>query len=612
MRTLLAALTLTLLAAPARAERCPADLPILFVVQDKSGSMNFVPDPNVPTDPTKWATASALVPQLATQFANRFRFGVHMYPGATTQFNCTVGGTVSPVGATPAQVATAYSTRNAGGGTPTAVSLDEARAYLGSLNDLEPKYVLLITDGLPNCNLGLDPATCSATTPGCSNNSCGLGAKDCLDDAGTRAAAAALLAQGVKVYVVGFGTSVTNANQKAVLDGIAQSGGTGSAYVANNQADLATSLNAIGYNAATCCKDACTAGAKLCTTDGKLQSCELDTALGCTTWKVNPCPAQSSCQNGTCVSCTNACTAGAKRCQAGMAQSCDVGANGCTAWGAPQACAQGQACNAGTCGSCEACTEGERRCSENATQICTRNATTGCTAWVTSNCAQGTSCDNGRCASCSSTCTAGITRCSGSSIETCEADAQGCTSWALSATCSGACNNGRCGACSNPCTTGEQRCNGGTVETCEPNSAGCGEWRTTDTCGAGQACVAGACAACPATCEVGAVRCGNGVAEECAVGPTGCPSWRTTSACADGSSCAGGECRVPCTGEEASVCGPDATCQQFEEGYYCVPNRALGDAPKVKSGCGCAGTDGGALASLALLALAQLAGRRKR
>jgi uncharacterized protein (TIGR03382 family) len=69
---------------------------------------------------------------------------------------------------------------------------------------------------------------------------------------------------------------------------------------------------------------------------------------------------------------------------------------------------------------------------------------------------------------------------------------------------------------------------------------------------------------------------------------------------------------VPCTAEESSVCGADASCQQFAEGYYCVPNRALGDAPKVKSGCGCAGTDGGALASLALLALAQLAGRRKR
>jgi uncharacterized protein (TIGR03382 family) len=612
MRTYLLALSICLVAAPAAAARCPNDLPILFVVQDKSGSMNFVPDPNVPTDPTKWETATALVPQLATQFANRFRFGVHMYPGASTQFNCTVGGTVSTVPSTAAQVATAYATRNAGGGTPTAVSLDEARAYLTSLNDPEPKYVLLITDGLPNCNLGLDATSCTATTPGCSNNTCGLGAKDCLDDADTRAAATALSNAGIKVYVVGFGTSVTSANQKAVLDGIAASGGSGSAYVANSQAGLSSALNAIGFNAATCCKDACTAGDSVCTASGQLQTCAMDAALGCTTWSTTNCPAGSTCQGNTCITCQDQCNAGSTRCMGNGVQSCEVAANGCTAWGTAQACAAGELCSSGSCGTCQACTEGERRCQDTSTELCTRNAVTGCTAWTPSSCAAGTSCDNGRCAACNTACTAGVTRCNGNAIESCEADAQGCTVWVQSATCSGACNNGRCGTCSNPCTLGAKRCNGGTAETCEANSAGCGEWKASQTCGAGQACVAGACASCPATCEVGAVRCGNGVVEECAVGATGCPVWRTTGACADGSSCAGGECRVPCTSEESSVCGTDAVCQQFEEGYYCVPSRDVGTAPAVKPGCGCTGADGGSLLGLGLLALGRLLGRRRR
>src|SRR4051812_11790937 len=92
-------------AVPASAERCPNDLPVLFVVQDKSGSMNQPPDPaNAPNAPTKWATARAVVPQLASQFSNRFRFGVHMYPGQTSQFNCTVGATTAGIPSTSAQV----------------------------------------------------------------------------------------------------------------------------------------------------------------------------------------------------------------------------------------------------------------------------------------------------------------------------------------------------------------------------------------------------------------------------------------------------------------------------------------------------------------------------
>src|SRR4051794_18283817 len=108
MRSLALTLIVALcLSADAFAARCPADLPVLFIVQDKSGSMNQPPDPNVPTDPTKWASAAAAVPQLTSQFANRFRFGVHMYPGATATFNCTVGSTVAPVPSSAAQVATA-------------------------------------------------------------------------------------------------------------------------------------------------------------------------------------------------------------------------------------------------------------------------------------------------------------------------------------------------------------------------------------------------------------------------------------------------------------------------------------------------------------------------
>ena len=89
------ALLLQLISSAAFAAPCQ-ELPVLFIVQDKSGSMAGAPDPvNAPSAPSKWASAKAVVPSLASQFSDRFRFGVMMYPGSTTTYNCTTGTTVS-------------------------------------------------------------------------------------------------------------------------------------------------------------------------------------------------------------------------------------------------------------------------------------------------------------------------------------------------------------------------------------------------------------------------------------------------------------------------------------------------------------------------------------
>src|SRR4051812_42935869 len=186
MRPLL--VTVVLSSSAAFAAPC-TELPVLFIVQDKSGSMSGAPDPlAAPTAPSKWSSSKTVVPQLAAQFANRFRFGVMMYPQASTTFNCTTGTTLAPVPATASDVTSAYSGAAAGGGTPTAASLAQAKSYLQGLNLTTTASVLLITDGLPNCNLGNNAATCQTTTAGCLNTStcsgsscCGLGAKDCLD-----------------------------------------------------------------------------------------------------------------------------------------------------------------------------------------------------------------------------------------------------------------------------------------------------------------------------------------------------------------------------------------------------------------------------------------------
>ncbi len=569
MSRLLCALILVSVPLPALAAPC-TELPVLFIVQDKSGSMAGVPDPvNAPSAPSKWSSSKAVVPSLAAQFSNRFRFGVMMFPDTSSTFNCSTGTTLAPVPASATDVSNAYNWAAAGGGTPTATSLTQAKSYLLGLGLATPAYVLLITDGLPNCNSANNPATCQTTTAGCLNTStctgsscCGLGAKDCLDNNATVSAAAALNAAGIKVYVVGFGASVSSANDKTVLDAIAAAGGTGTSYVATNQSALSSTLNTIALNTATCCLNACTQGAAVCNAQGQRQSCALDAATGCTTWTTSSCPAMSACAGGVCQSCTNACTNGAMRCSGGAAQSCQVQANGCTAWTTTQSCGYGQLCSGVQCVSCQQCAIGAAQCTATGVQTCDWDVLSGCTTWKASVCTTGTRCVSGSCATCNSTCTAGAKRCAGNNVESCVADAQGCTTWQPGQTCGNFCSGGACGVCGTTCTVGAARCNGNGVETCAKDANNCTVWNPGSTCATGTSCNGGACTACAVSCSVGAKRCAAaGGLESCTATATGCPVWAPSGSCAANETCQGGACIPPCQNdctEGAAKCETNA------------------------------------------------------
>lgn len=626
---------LLLVSASASATPC-TELPVLFIVQDKSGSMAAAPDGSNPTTstPSKWDSASAVVPSIASQFANRFRFGVGMFPNQSTTFNCATGGVVSAVPSSAAQVTAAYNAAAPGGGTPTAETLRVAKSYLQSLNLATPAHVLLITDGLPNCNTSNNAATCATSTPGCLNTStcsgsscCGLGAKDCLDSTNSSAAAAELLAAGFKVFVVGFGTSLTSGNNRAVLDAMAAAGGTGTSYVASNQAALSSALNQIALNTATCCQNVCTAGASVCNGTGARQTCQLDPQLGCTTWVTQTCPTQSTCTSGSCVTCSNQCTAGATRCSGGGVQQCVAGAGGCTSWVTAQTCDYGELCQSAACTSCQACNIGASRCTaNNGVESCDWNVLTGCTQWVASQCQAGSVCANGACSTCNSTCTAGATRCNGLNVEACQADANGCTAWRQTSTCSTFCSGGACGTCGTSCQAGATRCNGNGTETCGTDANGCPAWSSTTACAASTFCTGGRCQTCATTCTQGARRCGaSGAIEECRLDPTGCTTWaqagacnvaagercdqgvcippcqdqctlgsgqctasgapqrceqaptgctlwRDQPACASGAVCITGDCRAPCAGGEMESCPTGFVCTGLTQGRVCMPD----------------------------------------
>jgi hypothetical protein len=103
-------------------------------------------------------------------------------------------------------------------GTPTASALRTAKTYLDGIDDGLNKYVLLATDGAPNCNTDLDATTCV-----CSGGGGSCYHPWCLDDAESIAAAEELYAAGYKVFVMGMGDGMKWAD---VMNGIAEAGGT--------------------------------------------------------------------------------------------------------------------------------------------------------------------------------------------------------------------------------------------------------------------------------------------------------------------------------------------------------------------------------------------------
>lgn len=137
---------------------------------------------------------------------------------------------------------------NPTGGTPTGSSLQFLGTYpgLNDATDLRDDFVLLLTDGLPNCNetntnqvcqcdanvcggCGGGTAACAAqvtackcTTSTCAASLCALG---CLDRDGSIQKVRELQQKGIKTIVVGFGADLGAGDGPEVLNAMAAEGG---------------------------------------------------------------------------------------------------------------------------------------------------------------------------------------------------------------------------------------------------------------------------------------------------------------------------------------------------------------------------------------------------
>ncbi len=195
----------------------------VLLVIDKSSSMDDQP---TGFELKKWeALKTALEPALQA-VAEEMSFGLLLYPfgvDAEIPLDCFDGCCEVPTGAAAVQVPiepgqssvdgimAALEASGPGGGTPTAAALAAALDYftVGDGASLKgDRYVLLATDGGPNCNGSktCDADRCTPNLDGaCPDGNCCEGdGQYCLDDTAVVEQLEALAAAGVPTFVIGI------------------------------------------------------------------------------------------------------------------------------------------------------------------------------------------------------------------------------------------------------------------------------------------------------------------------------------------------------------------------------------------------------------------------
>jgi len=196
----------------------------VLLVIDKSGSMTDQPT-GFSSD--KWSALKSALGSVLTNVNERVHVGLLLYPFSTERAipleDCGTDCCTVPDGeaavvvnvATGSESVPAINAQLAdtspGGGTPTAEALARAYDYFetGAGATLDgSRYVLLATDGGPNCNetLSCDEERCTPNLDGqCEGaNCCEEAGEFCVDDAGVTTEITKLSAAGIPTFVIGI------------------------------------------------------------------------------------------------------------------------------------------------------------------------------------------------------------------------------------------------------------------------------------------------------------------------------------------------------------------------------------------------------------------------
>jgi hypothetical protein len=213
--------------------------PDLLLILDKSGSMDNDFNDQMCNGGcganSKWTAMRTALTTVVNQTATSVNWGLKYFAN-NNQCQVNAGATIginSPNAA--ANIVTSINGTNPGGFTPTGAAVHSGGAYLMTLTDPNPKYILLATDGQPNCvpvgSTNADPNAPMAVTD--------------------------VFNQGFKTFVIGVGNvqaAQTTLNTMATNGGEAQpADAMGRIYFpADNTAALEAALTAITGHIASC------------------------------------------------------------------------------------------------------------------------------------------------------------------------------------------------------------------------------------------------------------------------------------------------------------------------------------------------------------------------
>jgi von Willebrand factor type A domain len=206
----------------------PADL---LIVLDRSGSMledsTGMACAGGCGATSKWTQMTTAIEQVAMTTQNQVNWGLKFFGSDKAGCNVNPGVEVPPVTANSAAITAAITANMPGSSTPTRAGIMAAGTYLTALADGNPKYIILATDGIPNC--------------------AAVGGQNAGDDAAAIAAVGAVATGGIPVFVIGI---ATNDMATMTLNGMAMAGGRPQAgaqqyYLVSNTADLVTVLGTL-------------------------------------------------------------------------------------------------------------------------------------------------------------------------------------------------------------------------------------------------------------------------------------------------------------------------------------------------------------------------------
>lgn len=346
--TIIVTLVLGGLPAAASGARCPN----LAVALDSSGSMQNQPDNSPATMPMqqKWYIAQQVLGQVLTQYDGKLPIGLSLFPIGNS---CSVATdfAVAPAYKTGLAIRAAYTAVTPNGQTPTCLAVDLIRGQRVMQDPSRAQYILLITDGKPNCG-------------------CGSGMEDqsAIDATVLAIKKARLATPPIKTFVVGFGITTPDhqaLNEMADAGGVPNSDPLTRFYPATSYAELQAALvkivsqlieeNGVLCNDTESCYDdkACGSGMlclhgscsadpcktmrcaadEYCWTDGRAAVCKKPCASCAGSGAVchegmcrvlpcdGACPSGHMCTGGSCMPdplCANVSCTGTQKCQSGV------------------------------------------------------------------------------------------------------------------------------------------------------------------------------------------------------------------------------------------------------------------------------------------------------